>query len=308
MGAMTLAPLAAAARKEWKPKLGILGNYTVGNVEFAHKLGYTNMILGVSPGGTLDAAKITPQQIDGVKQVLARNSMGVSTFMVVVNHIDPDPAKRAQANDYTVKGIELAGAMGVPFIGTLSGKDASKPLAQQVDEIVRVYNEKYFAACEKHKVRLCWEPWPEGPNVATSPVGYDALFKAFHDSPFVGLQYDPSHFVRQFMDPMQTARDYARYILDVHLKDVEILWSVLRRGGINPVDKASWWRYRIPGLGCINWAEFFSILQDAGYQGAMSVEHEDELYGDGTNKGPEFSEEYKLGFVMAKRYLDQYVP
>jgi len=309
MGAMALAPLAAtAARKEWKPKLGILGNYTVGNVEFAHKLGYTNMILGVGPGGTLDAATITPEKIDGVKQVLARNSIGVSCLMVVVNHTDPNPDRRAKANDYAVKGIELAGALGVPFIGTMSGNDPSKPLAKQVDEIVRVYNEKYFAACEKHKVRLCWEPWPEGPNVATSPVGYDALFKAFNDSPFVGLQYDPSHFVRQFMDPMQTARDYARYIYDVHLKDVEILWAVLRRGGISPVDKASWWRYRIPGLGCINWAEFFSILQDAGYQGAMSIEHEDPLYGDGTNKGPEFSEEYKLGFVMAKRYLDQYVP
>ena len=61
-------------------------------------------------------------------------------------------------------------------------------------------------------------------------------------------------------------------------------------------------------MGCINWAEFFSILQDAGYQGAMSIEHEDSLYGDGTNRGPDFSEQYKVGFVMAKRYLAQYVP
>ena len=40
----------------------------------------------------------------------------------------------------------------------------------------------------------------------------------------------------------------------------------------------------------------------------MSVEHEDSLYGDGTNRGPDFSEQYKVGFVMAKRYLAQYVP
>jgi sugar phosphate isomerase/epimerase len=308
MGAMALAPLATAARKEWKPKLGILGNYTPANVEFAQSVGYTNMILGCGPGAPLDAAKITPAQIDAVKKTLAWHSIGVSALEVVLNHTDADPAKRASVNDYFVQAIELAGALDVPFIGTMSGKDTSKPFPAQVDEVVRVYHDRYFAACEKHKVRLCWEPWPEGPNIATSPAGYEALFKAFHDSPYVGLQYDPSHFVRQFMDPIQTAHDFAGYIYDVHLKDTEILWPVLRRGGITPVDHASWWRYRIPGMGCINWAEFFSILQDAGYQGAMSVEHEDPLYGDGTNRGPDFSEQYKVGFVMAKRYLAQYVP
>jgi len=40
----------------------------------------------------------------------------------------------------------------------------------------------------------------------------------------------------------------------------------------------------------------------------MSVEHEDPLYGGDNNPGPDFSEEFKVGFVMAKRYLSQYVP
>jgi sugar phosphate isomerase/epimerase len=293
---------------EWKPKLGVLGNYTPANVEFARSLGYTNMILNGGPGSSIDAQKTSPEKAQAIKDALARNQMSVSALEIVVNHTEADAAKRAQANDYFVKSIELAGLLGVPYIGTMSGKDTSEPFPKQVDEVVRVYNEKYFPACEKYKVRLCWEPWPEGPNIATSPVGYDALFKAFGNSPYVGLQYDPSHFVRQFMDPMQAARDYASFIYDVHLKDTEILWPVLRAGGITPVNHASWWRYRIPGMGSINWAEFFSILQDAGYQGAMSVEHEDPLYGGDNNPGPDFSEEYKVGFVMAKRYLSQYVP
>jgi sugar phosphate isomerase/epimerase len=308
---MALASAAVAHAKqrvEWKPKLGILGHYTPANVEFAHSLGYTNMILNVGPGAALDAAKVTDAQIDAVQQTLARNAIGVSALEVITNHTDADPARRAWGNDYFVKAIELAGRLGVPYIGTMSGKDTSKPFQGQVDEIVRVYHERYFAACEKYKVRLCWEPWPEGPNIATSPMGYSALFQAFGNSPYVGLQYDPSHFVRQFMDPIQTARDFAGYIYDVHLKDTEILPAVLKSGGINPVNGASWWRYRIPGLGCIHWGEFFSILQDAGYQGAMSVEHEDSLYGADSNHGPDFSEPYKVGFVMAKRYLAQYVP
>jgi sugar phosphate isomerase/epimerase len=234
--------------------------------------------------------------------------MHVSAFQVTQNHIAADPDKRAKENAYFVKAIELAGKLGVPYIGTASGKDTAKPFQQQIDEIVRVYNEKYFAACERNHVRILWEPWPEGPNLATSPVGFEALFKGFGDSPYVGLQYDPSHLVRQFMDPIQTARDFVHKIYDVHLKDTEILQPVLRAGGINPVNGASWWRYRIPGMGSINWREFFSVLQDVGYTGAMSVEQEDPLYGADQNPGPDFSEEFKLGFIMAKRYLAQYVP
>lgn len=295
-------------RVEWKPKLGVLGPFTPANVEFARSQGYSNMIVGVGRRSPLDPETVTDAQIAEAKAVLAKAGVGVSALQVTQNHISPDPDQRAKENAYFVKAIQLAGKLGVPYIGTMSGKDPARHFPQQVDEIVRVYNEKYFFACENNKVRLLWEPWPEGPNIATSPVGYEALFKRFGDSKYVGLQYDPSHLARQFMDPIQTARDFADKIYDVHLKDVEILPQVLRSGGINPVNRQSWWRYRIPGLGSIPWHEFFSVLQDAGYQGAMSVEHEDSLYGADNNPGPDFSEEFKVGFVMAKRFLSQYVP
>ncbi len=297
---------AAADQKEWTPKLGILGPYTAGNVEFARAQGFSNMILAV--GSSFDPASISEAEIESVRATIRKTGMHVSAFQMTLNHIDPEPKQRAENNASFVKAIELAGKLGVPYIGTASGKDRSKPFLQQVDEIVRVYQEQYFSACERNRVRILWEPWPEGPNLATSPVGFAALFKAFGNSPYVGLQYDPSHLVRQFMDPIQTARDFVDKIYDVHLKDTEILWPVLRAGGINPVNKASWWRYRIPGLGSIDWAQFCSVLQDVGYSGAMSIEHEDPLYGADNNPGPDFSSEFKVGFIMAKRYLSQYVP
>jgi sugar phosphate isomerase/epimerase len=293
---------------EWRPKLGVLGPYTPANVAFAKSQGFTNMILGSSTRSTLDAASMTDAQIESVKSTLAGAGMHVSALQVTQNHIAPDPDLRSRENAYFVKAIELAGKLGIPYIGTASGKDAAKPFQEQVDDVVRVYNEKYFKACEQNHVRILWEPWPGGPNIATSPVGFAALFKGFGDSPYVGLQYDPSHLVRQFMDPIQTALDFVDKIYDVHLKDTEILWPVLRAGGIDPVNKASWWRYRIPGMGSMNWRDFFSVLQNVGYAGAMSVEQEDPLYGADNNPGPDFSEDFKLGFIMAKRYLAQYVP
>ncbi|HEV8040522.1 MAG TPA: sugar phosphate isomerase/epimerase [Bryobacteraceae bacterium] len=309
MGTLAVAAAAQAqkAPKEWKPKLGVLGPFTEANVEFTRQEGFTNMILGASPRSELDATTITDEKIEHVKATLSKNQMHVSALQLAQNHISPDATQRAKENNYFLKAIELAGKLGVPYIGTCSGKDTQKSFQGQVDEIVRVYNDKYFAACEQNHVKILWEPWPGGPNLATSPAGFDALFKGFGTSPYVGLQYDPSHLVWQMMDPIQTAREFVDKIYDVHLKDTEIRWDVVRRWGTFPVNRVNWWNYRLPGLGSINWAEFFSVLQRAGYAGAMSIEHEDALYGE-DHQGPDFSDDYKTGFKMGHRYLRQYVP
>jgi sugar phosphate isomerase/epimerase len=293
---------------EWKPRLGILAPFTEANVRFAHEEGFTNMILGAGRRSTLDPTTLTDQQIENIQQTLSREGIHVSAFQAGHNHIAPDLEQRKEGGEYFVKLIELAGKLGVPYIGTSTGKDPAKPFAQQVDEVVRVYTERYFPACQEHKVKLLWEPYPGGANLAITPFAFEALFKAFGDSPHVGLQYDPSHLVWQMMDPIQTARDFAGKIYDVHLKDTEIRQDVLRRVGINPVDNRRWWLYRLPGLGSIDWAAFFSVLQREGYQGAMSIEHEDPYYASPNRPGPDFTPEYALGFKMAHRYLRQYVP
>jgi sugar phosphate isomerase/epimerase len=123
----------------------------------------------------------------------------------------------------------------------------------------------------------------------------------------VGLQYDPSHLVTQMIDPIQAARDYVDKIYDVHLKDTEIFWPVLRRVGINPLNEEHWWRYRLPGAGAVDWNAFFTVLMDAGYRGAMNIEHEDPLYYPAYD-GDDFSQSFKNGFLVAQRFLRQHVP
>src|SRR5436309_6733242 len=170
------ALVSAAARKvmaakEWKPRLGALGPFTEANVEFVRQEGFNSMVLGATPRTPLDATAVTDALVDKVKTTVQKAGIKVSALQVSQNHIEPDPARRARANDYFVKAIELAGRLGVPYVGTASGKDADKPFPKQVDEIVRVYNEKYFPVCQKHNVRILWEPYPLGANIATSPVG-----------------------------------------------------------------------------------------------------------------------------------------
>jgi sugar phosphate isomerase/epimerase len=301
VSAIAAAQAQRPRNPNWKPRLGVLASYSDANLAFAKAEGFTSMQLRLDPNHLDDAA------VASIKDKLQRAGIYASSLAMDGNHIDPDPAKRERQTQATLKMIELAGKLGVPQLGGQSGKIVGQPLEKQVDEIVRVYTEKYFPACEKHKVRMLWEPWAGGPNIATGPVAWEALFKAFHDSPHVGLQFDPSHLVWQFMDPVQAARDFVDKIYDVHLKDTEILWHVVRRAGIQPVNNAKWWRFRVPGYGSVDWKGFFSVLADAGYTGAMNIENEDEFYYPAYDQG-DFTAQFKRGFRVAHEFLKTLVP
>src|SRR5580698_7873503 len=153
----------------WKPKLGVLGKYSDSNLEFVKSEGFTSMELD------LDPKKLDDNAIAAIKDKIAKAGIWVSSLNCGGNHIDPDPAKRQQQNQNTLAHIELCGKLGIPAIGGQSGTIKGQPLAKQVDEIVRVYNEVYFKACEQHHVKILWEPYAGGPNVATGPVGWEAL-------------------------------------------------------------------------------------------------------------------------------------
>jgi sugar phosphate isomerase/epimerase len=153
---LTAISAAAAAQAQrprvpnWKPKLGVLCQYSDANLAFVKAEGFTSMQLRLNPD------KLTDAEIASIKDKIAKAGIYVSSLACDGNHIDPDPARREHQNSYAAKCIELCGKLGIPAIGGQSGTDKSKPLAAQVDEIVRVYNEKYFALCEKNKVKILW--------------------------------------------------------------------------------------------------------------------------------------------------------
>lgn len=70
-----------------------------------------------------------------------------------------------------------------------------------------------------------------------------------------------------------------------HAKDCEIDREALHRYGVlgrqfgakNKWDMG-WWRYRIPGLGQLDWKELFKALLDIGYNGPVVIEHEDPVF------------------------------
>ncbi|HTH85456.1 MAG TPA: sugar phosphate isomerase/epimerase, partial [Mycobacterium sp.] len=57
-----------------------------------------------------------------------------------------------------------------------------------------------------------------------------------------------------------------------------------------------WWRYRVPGLGEVDWRRLVDALYEGGFDGVLSVEHEDPIWG-GTE------DRIELGLQIAHRTL-----
>ena len=95
-------------------------------------------------------------------------------------------------------------------------------------------------------------------------------------------------------------------LLAIHLKDTEITQPILQQVGILG---EHWWRYRIPGQGLIDWPRFITVLLQVGFNGGAAVEHEDQFWdAPPGNDAPEFPQARKDGFILAYRFLRQYLP
>src|SRR5262245_36294401 len=121
------------------------------------------------------------------------------------------------------------------------------------------------------------DEWPGGKNLATTPVIWRRMFSDISSNSF-GLNYDPSHFVLQQMDPLSCLREFKRKLFHVHAKDMQIRADRLNEVGIFAFPK-EWHVPRIPGFGDIDWAKFMGMLFEVGYQGPVCVEVEDDTFG-----------------------------
>jgi sugar phosphate isomerase/epimerase len=95
------------------------------------------------------------------------------------------------------------------------------------------------------------------------------------------------------MDYVAAAREFAPRIFHVHAKDSEILADRLARQGYLG---SGWARFRLPGMGQIDWVRFLSALHEGGYDGVLSVEHEDSTWHRD-------AEQTRRGFELALRFL-----
>lgn len=261
-------------------------------IAFAGETGYDSVELMCWPVGKAERryAGVTHLDVageldpDAVNALCARHGVEISALGYYPN---PLCADREEAETYIAhlrKVIDAAAALGIHRANSFIGRDPAKSVEANWPRFLEVWPELISYAAErdvKIGIENCPmlftnDEWPGGKNLAVSPAIWRRMFEAIPD-PHFGLNYDPSHLVWQFMDPIAPLQEFADRLHHVHAKDVRVDRRRLNEVGIlaTPLE---YHIPKLPGLGDIQWGEFFAVLGEVGYQGHVVVEVEDRTY------------------------------
>ena len=234
----------------------------------------------------LNVLDLPEKQAAVVKAQLRAANVAISSLACYSGKItDPDPAERKRQGDLLSATLRAAEALGVDIVCALAGMPV--PGKSKMDTIRQDLPGIFGPALEEAKkrgLRIALENW-----FATNLQHlehWQALFQVLPQEN-LGLNFDPSHLAWQGIDYLAAVGEFAGRIFHTHAKDVTINEAALRRVGCLERD---WWRYCIPGTGSIRWGEYIGWLRRAGFNGALSIEHEDATLGaeDGFRLGANY--------------------
>jgi len=201
--------------------------------------------------------------------------------------------------------ITAASKMGLRITNTFIGGDRKLTVDENWKRAVEIFTP-IVAHARNSGVTLCFEncpmifsedEWPGGHNIAYSPKIWRRIFDEWGNT--VGMNFDPSHLIWQMIDQRRFIREFGPHMAHVHAKDLMIDQDGLYDHGIMSAGMG-WQIPRLCGLGEVNWAEFFSELYRAGYDGPIIIEHEDRLF-EGSD------EKVKRGFQLARDVLQPFI-
>jgi len=207
----------------------------------------------------------------------------------------PDAGKRKAMAQKAAEYIASVAGVCRNFFTVIIPEKHEAPRQENFKAAIDGYGQ-LCQAIAKHNARIVIEGWPGGhpwlSSLACSPGEYRAFLKEL-PAAAAGINFDPSHLVRMGVDPVRFLGEFAARVHHVHGKDTEIFAEeIYEHGWEQPFFAAkghgfggAFWRYTIPGHGQVRWTRCFQILKDAGYDGRISIELEDERYNDNTAAG-----------------------
>ena len=241
-----------------------------------------------------------------VKNYVESKGMHISSLAYYPNTMDPDLEKRAAAITHLEALIKASGKLGVNMVTTFIGRDQFKTVEENI-ELFKVIWPPIIKLAEECGVKVAIEncpmlfgpdQWPGGQNLMCTPAIFRKLFSII-DSPSFGLNFDPSHYVWQGLDYVQTVHEFKDRLFHIHFKDIKLYPEKLKEVGVlaYPLEYMS---PKIPGLGDVDWGAYVSALNDIRYNGDAVIEVEDKAF--------EGSREDILNSIrLSKRYLNNFI-
>jgi sugar phosphate isomerase/epimerase len=251
------------------------------------------------------------------KDTLAHHGFTISALSCHGNQLHPNQDHANHARDVNRRTILLAERLGVHDVVDFSGCPGDSPnaiapnwvtcpwpteyldiLAWQWDQVVTPYWTERAQFAKEHGVRIAIEMHPG--FVVYSPETLLRLRSIAGNN--IGCNYDPSHMFWQGIDPIAAIRILGDAIFHVHAKDTQVYTANLPRTGVLDTkpytdERNRGWIFRTCGYGhgAAWWKEFVSTLRMYGYDGVLSIEHEDSLLS------PE------EGLTRAARFLNEII-
>ena len=234
------------------------------------------------------------------------------------NPLHPDKRVANEHHKVFVDTVKLAAGLGVKVVNGFSGcpggsekdrtpnwivcpwpPDFEQAVAWQWEKKVIPYWKQQAKLLNKHKVKFAVEMHPGFVvyNTETMRRLHNEAGKAG------GANFDPSHLFWQGMDPLKSLRMLEGMVYHVHAKDCIVdEWNTPVNGVLDTKpygeELGRSWIFRTVGYGHGKefWTDFVSMLRMIGYDGPVSIEHEDSLMsaGEGLSKAVAFLKEVLL--------------
>lgn len=241
-----------------------------------------------------------PSKLKRFRKAIEARQLGISALSCHGNPVHPNRDIAALHDRDLRESILLARELGVKTVVTFSGcpgdsdnarfpnwvtcpwpPDFSTLVAWQWDEkVIPYWRELNAFAAQNGGIQIALEPHP-GFVVYNCETALKLRNAAGEQ---VGVNFDPSHLFWQQIDPLAAVRELGSAIFHVHAKDTIIDPQNTSRNGV--LDTKSYsdeehrsWIFRTVGYGhdLKFWRDLVSALRLAGYDGVLSMEHEDSL-------------------------------
>lgn len=254
----------------------------------------------------IDVANLSDAEIKKIKTLTKKYGVSISGLGYYPNPLVAGEKEASVYIDHIKKVITASSRLGVGRMNTFIGRDHTRSLKdnwtlfdERWPEIIKhAEKQKVKVGIENCPMYFSGDEWPGGKNMAINPVVWREMFSRIR-SDYFGLNYDPSHLVWQMMDPAWPLLEFKDKLFHIHAKDVRVDKDQLRQVGImaTPLEYHA---PKLPGLGDVNWTQFFANLTEARYSGPVCIEVEDRAYEGSL-------EDRKRAVIQSGRFLRNFV-